>query len=104
MGRYACQFKCDVYRVHTEKRQHASSLQCSAHRVYLRDNIFFFYDAITLVVLCFITCTSFKTFTITMLSNQVQYSGCMTEQWSCTVANLQPVQVAGKLLLTVLNQ
>ena len=34
-----------------------------------------------------------------MLSNQSQYSSDVIELWSCIVASLQPVQVAGKMFM-----
>ena len=37
-----------------------------------------------------------------MLSNQSQYSSNVIEQWSCIVASLHQVQVAGKMFMCVL--
>ena len=39
---------------------------------------------------------------ITMLSNQCQYLSDVIEQWSCVVASLQQVHVAGKMFMCVL--
>ena len=84
-----------VYRVHTEKRQYTSILHGTWYIV--ETNIY--HDTIKWVVLClitctlyFITCTRFQTSSITMFSNQSQYSSDMIEQWSCIVASLKQVQ------------
>ena len=75
---------------------------CSVVRTgYIFETIIY-YDIIKLVVVCFITRTSFKTSSIAMLSNQSQYSSGVIEQWSWRVASLQPVQVAGKMFMCVL--
>ena len=54
------------------------------------------------IIYYFIRCTSFKTSSITMLSNHSQYSNDVIEQWSCIVTSLQRVQVAEKMFVCVL--